>query len=160
MSDARCESAGSAPNPATCANCGAVPANEVSGRSKRIAWLMNKWRASDGAEKREAESRLLDAVGETSKNLCWDCATCGFCGLHRGEGLKGCVICGGVACVNCCLPALELDEDGKIADWSDNGEVICVRCNPPNGGSNAVLSMGGPEGGGRARVEEREAVSV
>lgn len=129
MSDLRCEL------------CGAAPAADVTGREKRIGWLKLR-RAetppSDRARRAALADEILDALAEPPRLRCRSCATCGVCFLQRADGLVlPCEICDGLVCIDCSIPALRLDEYGRIVESSNDGSVICARCSPPSSGRSA-----------------------
>lgn len=73
---------------------------------------------------------------------------CAACRIQT-EGLAPCAVCKAPACANCSLLALRVNEvTGEIIPESDDGKVICSRCNPPSGGSNARLRDPEPVGPG------------
>lgn len=76
--------------------------------------------------------------------------------LLATAGLEPCLLCEREVCANCSLPAMTLDEDGKIREEVAPVGVICSRCNPPNHGTNAKRRPREPEpvggnGGNRER---------
>ena len=87
--------------------------------------------------------RIMDLVVEEVRWRCDGCTICGCCSL-TGAGLDDCAICGAPACSDCSLPALQIDADGRIIEGSDEGKVLCARCNPPSGGNNARLDLPAP----------------
>lgn len=85
----------------------------------------------------------MDLVREKEWFRCEACSTCGCCFLVDAH-LSECAICGALACPDCSLPALRVDERGRIIENSDEGKVLCWRCNPPSGGNRAGLGLPAP----------------
>jgi hypothetical protein len=110
----------------------------VSGRPGRLSWLKGSYGSAPEERKAAIAERIMDLVQEQDRYLCDGCMTCGCCYLVDA-GLTDCAICKAPACSNCSLPALRVDQDGKIIEGSDDGSVLCSRCNPPSGGRNAGL---------------------
>lgn len=125
---------------ATCERCGTEAAREVSGRAGRLAWLKGSYGTATEERKTHIAERIMDLVQERERHLCEACTTCGCCYLVA-DGLTECAICKAPACANCSLPALRVDQNGKIIEGSDDGSVLCSRCNPPSGGRNAGLGL-------------------
>lgn len=124
-----------------CERCG-EPAIDVTGREPRRAFFMLAiQKAKDVAQRAAFIRRLREVEQEYPALRCAAHATCGSC-FFRDEGLLVCQICSGLACADCALPAMKI-EHGKVVEAAP-GAVLCVRCNPPNGGRNAP--------GGRAPV--------
>lgn len=126
-----------------CERCGAKEAREVSGRSARIEWLKTSYQAASDDRKPGIAERIMDGYQESDRFLCEPCTTCSVCYLVD-SGLTECAICKAPACANCSLPALRVDANGRIIEGSDDGSVLCSRCNPPSGGRNAGLGMPKP----------------
>lgn len=59
--------------------------------------------------------------------------------LTATAGLEPCLLCEREVCPGCSLPAMTLDENGKIREEAAPVGIICSRCNPPNHGTNARL---------------------
>jgi hypothetical protein len=127
----------------SCELCGVERAREVSGKPGRLAWLKSSYATTPDARKPALAERIMDLVQESERWRCADCTVCGCCGLTELR-LADCAICGAPACIDCSLPALQVDKDGKIIDGSDDGRVLCARCNPPSGGTNAGLGLPTP----------------
>ncbi len=129
---------------AVCEACGAEGAREVSGKAGRLAWLKKSFAAVAEERRKALSDRILDVIlVEVERWLCPACATCGCCGL-ASACLADCAICGAPACADCSLPALQLDASGKILPGSDDGKVLCSRCNPPSGGRSARVRLPSP----------------
>lgn len=127
----------------TCELCGSSGTREISGKPGRLAWLKSSFPQAPEERKPALAERIMDLVQESERWRCEACTVCGCCGL-TDAALALCAICGAPACVDCCLPALQCDKDGKILEGSDDGKVLCARCNPPSGGRNAGLGLPAP----------------
>jgi hypothetical protein len=123
-----------------CEQCGADNARDVGGKQGRLAWLKESYRAAPEERKSALAERIMDLCQEQERYLCEACATCGCCFLTNAF-LVDCAICKAPACPNCSLPALRIDQHGKIIEGSDEGSILCSRCNPPTGGHNAGLGL-------------------
>ncbi len=125
---------------AECERCGAEGAREVSGKPGRLAWLKDTYGAASEERRPALAERIMDLCREGERFLCEACMTCGCCYL-ADRFLVDCAICGSPACPDCSLPALRVDANGRIVEGSDDGSVLCARCNPPSGGRNAGLGL-------------------
>jgi hypothetical protein len=123
-----------------CEKCGAEGARDISGKAGRLAWLQSTYNSSSEERKSVLADRIMDLHLEREKLLCEGCATCGCCYLAV-DHLIDCAICGAPSCHSCSLPALRVDERGSIIPESDDGSVLCSRCNPPSGGRNAGMGL-------------------
>ena len=121
-----------------CDRCGASECREVTGRKGRIEWLKSSYRSATEERKPSIADRLMDLYQERERFLCDGCMSCGCCYLVS-DGLAECALCRAPVCADCSLPALRVDDEGKIIEGSDDGKVLCSRCNPPSGGKNAGL---------------------
>ncbi len=126
-----------------CEICGEENAREVSGKQGRLAWLKSSYGTASDERRPSIAERIMDLVLEREHFRCAACSTCGICFLEH-DRLVDCAICKAPACVNCSLPALRVDEQGRIIENSDDGSVLCSRCNPPSGGRNAGLGLPAP----------------
>ncbi len=127
----------------TCERCGAPEARDISGRARRLEWLKASFGRAPEERKRPLAERIMDLIREEERWRCPSCTTCGCC-LLADRYLSECAICGAPACADCSLPALRVDEKGRIIEGSDEGKVLCWRCNPPSGGTNAGLGLPAP----------------
>lgn len=127
----------------SCEVCGAASAREISGKSARLVWLKRSYPSAPEGRKPALAERIMDLIQQDERWRCAECTVCGCCGVRTGC-LVDCAICGAPACCDCSLPALQVDEKGKIIDGSDEGNVLCSRCNPPSGGTNAGLGRPTP----------------
>jgi hypothetical protein len=126
-----------------CDRCGAAEAREISGKMGRIAWLKSSYTSATEDRKTALAERLMDLYMDRDHFRCDGCATCGCCFLEAAN-LTDCAICHAPACSNCSLPALRVDQHGRIIENSDDGSVLCSRCNPPSGGRNVGLGLPNP----------------
>jgi hypothetical protein len=126
-----------------CDRCGATGAREVTGRRGRIEWLKSSFQSASEERRPAIADRIMDEIQERDRFLCEPCTTCGCCYL-TSEGLAECAICRAPVCADCSLPAVRVDDAGKIIEGSDDGKVLCSRCNPPSGGRNAGLQQPTP----------------
>jgi hypothetical protein len=127
----------------SCERCGAPAAREISGKRGRLGWLKSSYPSAPEERKPALAERIMDLIQEDERFRCDECVVCGCCGL-RDACLTDCAICGAPVCADCSLPALQVDRDGKIIEGSDDGKVLCARCNPPSGGRNAGLGLPAP----------------
>src|SRR5439155_21838132 len=118
---------------ARCERCSADGAREVSGKQGRLAWLKESYTSASEERRMCLADRIMDLHLERERYLCDACTTCGCCYLSQ-SALLDCAICKAPACVDCSLPALRVDANGRIIENSDDGSVLCSRCNPPSGG--------------------------
>jgi len=125
---------------ARCERCGAEGARDVSGKKGRLAWLKDSFQSASEERRAFMAERIMDLIRERERHLCVACTTCGCCYL-ADAGLTDCAICKAPACPDCSLPALRVDANGRIIEGSDDGSVLCTRCNPPSGGRNAGLGL-------------------
>jgi len=123
-----------------CERCGAEGARDVTGRRPRIAWLETSYKSAPEERRPGLADRIMDLYREHERFLCEACTTCGCCYLAEAH-LVECAICRAPACPDCSLPALRVDEAGRVIEGSDDGKVLCSRCNPPSGGRNAGLGL-------------------
>lgn len=122
-----------------CSRCGADGAFDVTGRAGRIANLKQRFAGAAGAQRGELANKVMDAISSTEVALCAACAACGVC-LFREDGLGRCVVCAGLACADCSLPAMKV-EAGRLVEAEG---IMCAKCNPPLGGRNAWMMSPGP----------------
>jgi len=127
----------------TCNRCGALEAREITGRKGRIDWLKSSFQSAPEERKPSIADRIMDLYQEREKHLCAGCMTCGCC-YFVNDGLSDCAVCHAPVCADCSLPALRVDDAGKLIEGSDDGKVLCSRCNPPSGGRNAGLGTPQP----------------
>lgn len=126
-----------------CDRCGAENAREVTGRQGRLVWLKESYKSASEERRPSIADRIMDLYQEQERFRCEACRMCGCCFL-QDAGLVECAICQAPACMDCSLPALRVDDNGKIVEGSDDGKVLCSRCNPPSGGRNAGLGTPQP----------------
>jgi len=126
-----------------CELCGAREGRDISGKARRLEWLKGSYSSTPEERQRALAERIMDLVREKEFFRCAACTTCGCCFLADAY-LAECAICGAPVCPDCSLPALRVDEQGRIIEGSDEGKVLCWRCNPPSGGTNARLGLPAP----------------
>lgn len=126
-----------------CEVCGAAAVVELNGRVRRMAWLKESFKTASEERQKLLAERIMDHVEMADQYRCADHAVCGTCRASN-VSMLGCELCGAPACVNCSLPALQTDKAGRIIPESADGRIICARCNPPTGGSNAGLYRPSP----------------
>src|SRR6185295_4323211 len=102
----------------SCEVCGVDGAREISGKSGRLVWLKGSYGSAPDERKPAIAERIMDLVQEPERFRCDACRICGCCHL-RDATLTDCAICGAPACIDCSLPALQVDKHGKIIEGSD-----------------------------------------